>query len=131
MPVKDEKFKRSWLSKSCGKHFCYVCGADWRTCDCPLWDENRLYNVPNRIVEDEVEPNANEIVRARVSEEVVDNLRHHEDVGCAHGRRSQWKYRDQRKQQCEVCYHRLPHYLFECKTCHLLACNNCIRNRLR
>ncbi|KAI1170847.1 hypothetical protein F4777DRAFT_92073 [Nemania sp. FL0916] len=27
----------------CGHHFCYVCGAKWKTCACSHWDEHRLY----------------------------------------------------------------------------------------
>ncbi|ORY58144.1 uncharacterized protein BCR38DRAFT_353683 [Pseudomassariella vexata] len=27
----------------CGAQFCYVCGAEWKTCQCQQWDENRLY----------------------------------------------------------------------------------------
>ena len=31
---------------------------------------------------------------------------------------------------CEECYHNLPGYIFECRQCHIMACNRCKRNRL-
>lgn len=31
---------------------------------------------------------------------------------------------------CEECHHVLREYIFECKQCHLRACNRCRRNRL-
>ncbi|KAI2463784.1 hypothetical protein F4781DRAFT_106431 [Annulohypoxylon bovei var. microspora] len=27
----------------CKYEFCYVCGSRWKTCDCPHWEESRLY----------------------------------------------------------------------------------------
>lgn len=31
---------------------------------------------------------------------------------------------------CEECHHHLPEFIFECRLCHLQACNRCKRNRL-
>ncbi|ETS77786.1 hypothetical protein PFICI_09848 [Pestalotiopsis fici W106-1] len=33
----------------CGFQFCYVCGAQWKTCHCDQWDERRLYERANEI----------------------------------------------------------------------------------
>lgn len=115
----------------CGKHFCYVCGLEWKTCHCELWHENRLYGIANRVVEDEVHPDAEAAERHEAFARAVDGLLNHEVVGCQHGRRSQWKYLQRSEMQCEVCSHHLPQYIFECSACRMLACNRCIRNRLR
>ncbi|KAI5240734.1 hypothetical protein E4T42_08264 [Aureobasidium subglaciale] len=32
----------------CGAQFCYVCGARWRTCDCPRWNESWLVDGGDR-----------------------------------------------------------------------------------
>ncbi|PWY92177.1 hypothetical protein BO70DRAFT_367399 [Aspergillus heteromorphus CBS 117.55] len=45
----------------CGREFCYICGRVWRTCDCPLWHENRLIDMANQGVDEELPPNANEL----------------------------------------------------------------------
>jgi hypothetical protein len=123
----------SWLTyrSRCGKQFCYVCGLKWKTCDCELWHENRLYGIANRVVEDEVHPGADAAERDEALARAVNGLQNHEVVGCQHARRSQWIYRQRAEMQCEVCYHNLPKYIFECRGCRMLACNRCIRNRLR
>lgn len=33
----------------CGHHFCYVCGARWQTCSCPVWHEPNLFHQPIRL----------------------------------------------------------------------------------
>lgn len=116
---------------SCGKEVCYVCGADWRTCACPFWAEARFYDVANRVVHDQVPAHEDEVVRAQVFAEALHQLRNQEVVGCEHGRRSQWRYLARPFRQCELCYRTLPEYIFECKSCRILACNRCIRNRMR
>ncbi|KAF4957993.1 hypothetical protein FGADI_2823 [Fusarium gaditjirri] len=30
------------ISCRCGHQFCYLCGRQWKTCNCPQWDEPRL-----------------------------------------------------------------------------------------
>ncbi|KAH0334986.1 hypothetical protein KCU81_g9228, partial [Aureobasidium melanogenum] len=34
------------------------------------------------------------------------------------------------RHRCEECNHMLPHYIFECRQCHIRACQRCRRNRL-
>ncbi|KAG9699687.1 hypothetical protein KCU95_g3684, partial [Aureobasidium melanogenum] len=33
------------------------------------------------------------------------------------------------RHRCEECNHMLPHYIFECRQCHIRACQRCCRNR--
>ncbi|BGP23238.1 hypothetical protein JCM10295v2_002132 [Rhodotorula toruloides] len=35
----------------CRHEFCFLCLADWKTCNCVLWDETRLYREAQRDVE--------------------------------------------------------------------------------
>ncbi|KAG8358683.1 hypothetical protein FVEN_g3628 [Fusarium venenatum] len=38
------------ISCPCGHQFCYICGARWKTCQCPHWNENRLVDAaPGRV----------------------------------------------------------------------------------
>ncbi|KAJ5455578.1 uncharacterized protein N7458_003842 [Penicillium daleae] len=32
----------------CGREFCYVCGKQWKTCECATWEENRLLEARAR-----------------------------------------------------------------------------------
>ncbi|KAJ5158154.1 Zinc finger C6HC-type [Penicillium coprophilum] len=65
----------------CGREFCYVCGLVWKTCDCPRWHEDRLEEVANQAVDEEVPANADVQVRQDVFHRIVDNLLRHEDDG--------------------------------------------------
>ncbi|KIK92810.1 hypothetical protein PAXRUDRAFT_551814 [Paxillus rubicundulus Ve08.2h10] len=65
-----------------------------------------------------------ETVRQRMVRETMERLR--VDHDCNHGR---WRFR-RGGGRCETCGHNLPHYLFRCEGCEMLACNRCRRNRL-
>ncbi|KAL2833314.1 hypothetical protein BDW59DRAFT_78043 [Aspergillus cavernicola] len=115
----------------CGREFCYICAQVWKTCNCPLWHENRLVAMAHRAVEEEVPQNANIVERRNAFNRIVEGLRQHEDVGCEHHRNSQWAWRDRGSLQCEVCNHDLPEYIFMCKNCRMRACYRCRRHRMR
>ncbi|KAF9220798.1 hypothetical protein BS17DRAFT_713582 [Gyrodon lividus] len=63
-------------------------------------------------------------VRQRMIRETMERLR--VDHDCDHGH---WRFR-KGGGRCESCGHNLPHYLFRCQGCEMLACNRCRRNRL-
>ncbi|KAH9894591.1 hypothetical protein F4778DRAFT_784026 [Xylariomycetidae sp. FL2044] len=55
--------------------FCYVCGAPWKTCKCPVWDEHRLFERGEIIAQRQI-PAAN--ARGRMQnriQEIMANLR--------------------------------------------------------
>ncbi|KAJ5113367.1 hypothetical protein N7456_001901 [Penicillium angulare] len=116
---------------SCGREFCYICGLKWRTCQCPLWHEERLVERANRAVENEVPADADNAQRQAAFDHVYNALANHEVVGCQHNRRWQWGYRDHGDLQCEVCEDVLPQYIFVCTNCQMRACYRCRRHRLR
>lgn len=116
--------------RRCGREFCYVCGREWKGCECPVWDEQRLFRMADLAIE-EVQPEADEDEREAALARAVAELLDHEENGCRHHVRTQWRIRRIAGQQCEVCSIALPYYIFECKSCHMRACNRCIRNRLR
>ncbi|KAJ5738436.1 hypothetical protein N7493_001591 [Penicillium malachiteum] len=43
----------------CGSEFCYTCGGEWRTCDCPLWTDMNMpdYALDNQGVDDQAAEN--------------------------------------------------------------------------
>lgn len=119
------------MNGSCGREFCYVCGSVWKSCECPLWHENRLEEMAIQAVDEEVPANADIHVRQNAFHQIVEDLRQHEDNGCEHHRNSQWVWRNTGSLQCEVGNHYLPEYIFMCKGCRMRACNWCRRHRLR
>lgn len=107
----------------CRAEFCYVCGERWKTCDCLLWNEERLHARGAQIVQRDNQPGNAEVQQRRV-EHAVQNLRERHE--CEHQR---WIYVCG-PHICEECHHTLPQYIFECRQCRLQACNRCRRNRL-
>ncbi|KAK1064491.1 hypothetical protein LTR12_007054 [Friedmanniomyces endolithicus] len=65
-----------------------------------------------------------QVLRERAIAEAVEHLRQNHE--CEHDK---WRW-VRGSHQCEECYHTLPQYIFECRQCHLQACNRCRRNRL-
>lgn len=139
----------------CGAQFCYVCGQRWKDCDCQQWDEHRLLERANQIVDREPErqdelpqnvveePNnplpeqlpvpvgrrggeANELLGRR-NIAVADLVQNlRERHECDH---SGWRWVSG-PHRCEECYFTLPKYIFECRQCRLQTCNRCRMNRL-
>ncbi|KIJ15353.1 hypothetical protein PAXINDRAFT_77424 [Paxillus involutus ATCC 200175] len=109
----------------CKTEFCYLCQALWKTCTCPQWDEERLLAAAEQRVDAQLGAGqGNRTVRQRMVRETMERLR--VDHDCNHER---WRYR-RGGGRCETCGHDLPHYLFRCLGCEILACNRCRRNRL-
>ncbi|KAJ6130079.1 hypothetical protein N7512_002859, partial [Penicillium capsulatum] len=63
----------------CGREFCYICGRVWKTCDCPLWHEERLTNMANQAIDEELPPDANAGQRQNAFDQMVEGLRRHEE----------------------------------------------------
>ncbi|KUJ11856.1 uncharacterized protein LY89DRAFT_653328 [Mollisia scopiformis] len=110
------------MTCTCGAQFCYLCGEKWKTCGCSQWDENRLLARANQVVARQ--PAAPVPQQAARLAAVVQDLRHRHN--CDH---ESWRYVGG-QHQCEQCLHTLPSYIFECRQCHMQACNRCRRNRL-
>ncbi|KAH9223443.1 hypothetical protein DL95DRAFT_420154 [Leptodontidium sp. 2 PMI_412] len=99
--------------------------AKWKTCRCAQWDEHRLYARAEVVVarQPAIHHQPAEQRRARVAAIAQDLLERHE---CDHG---SWRW-VRGPHECEECRHDLPEYIFECRRCHIRACNRCRRNRL-
>lgn len=109
----------------CGTQFCYICGARWKTCECPQWNEDRLVARANQVVQrDAPQLPADNLVRIERVQEVVQTLRDRHN--CEH---RGWRFISG-PNRCEECYFHLPNYIFECQRCRIRACNRCRRNRL-
>ncbi|EIW55494.1 uncharacterized protein TRAVEDRAFT_129017 [Trametes versicolor FP-101664 SS1] len=112
----------------CKAQFCYLCQAPWKTCACPQWDEERLFHAaqaradghPGLVFRREPwDRNPGGLVQA-----LMQQLREHHE--CTHER---WQYR-RGGGGCEECGNYLPHHLYRCRECRILACQRCRRNRL-
>ena len=111
----------------CGAQFCYLCGVPWKNCNCPQWEEDRLIQRANVIVDrnyfmdygyfDEIQR------QVYVAQERMNLIQAH---GCTH----QWWRGRPGPRQCERCNQVLPMFLYECRQCRLMACRRCRYNRL-
>ncbi|OCK89389.1 uncharacterized protein K441DRAFT_619785 [Cenococcum geophilum 1.58] len=113
----------------CNAQFCYVCGLKWKTCQCPQWDEARLYSRAAEIVNRNPQPLPRQgqpevIPRARQVEQAAQRLRERHE--CDHDgawRRLEGRFR------CEDCRSILPKFILECRHCQLQSCVRCRYNR--
>ncbi|CAD6500646.1 BgTH12-06355 [Blumeria graminis f. sp. triticale] len=108
----------------CGSEFCYVCAERWKTCGCEQWDEERLLARTNAIVARQPVAFEDDLFVLDHAADVMQNLRLRHD--CDH---EQWRW-VRGHHRCELCYHTLPSYIFECRECAIQICNRCRRNRI-
>lgn len=94
----------------CGAHFCYVCAATWKTCQCAQWDESRLLDAAQRRVEVEAGGRegrvglAPDVFRERVRVQAEQLRVNHECDPHV------WRYRHGGG-MCEQCNYNLPMFL--------------------
>ncbi|KAL1952155.1 hypothetical protein VTO73DRAFT_1304 [Trametes versicolor] len=106
----------------CRHQFCYLCTAQWKTCRCEQWDENRLVAAAEDRVQRQGVQGRNAVeVQQRVARE-AERLR--VDHDCVH----RWQY-VRGGGTCEGCNDYLGLFLYNCQRCHIWACARCTRNR--
>ncbi|KAH7407616.1 IBR domain-containing protein [Cadophora sp. MPI-SDFR-AT-0126] len=101
------------------------CGERWNTCCCEQCDEHRLYARAEVVVarQPALVNQPPEQRQTRLATVLRDLRDRHE---CDHG---SWRW-VRGPHECEECRHDLPDYIFQCRQCHIQACNRCRRNRL-
>ncbi|KAK4188586.1 hypothetical protein QBC35DRAFT_522767 [Podospora australis] len=108
----------------CSAQFCYVCGDRWKSCSCPQWEEARLLDRANALVDRNARaPQAGQPGRANLVERERQNLMANHQ--CEH---RSWGSRSGRH-RCEECHDTLPNYIYECRQCRIMACRRCRFNR--
>lgn len=122
-------FMADMPSCRCNAQFCYVCGLKWKTCQCPQWDEARLYSRATEIVNRNPQPLPRQgqpqvIPRARQVEQAAQRLRERHE--CDH--HGAWR-RLEGRFRCEDCRSILPKFILECRRCQLQSCVRCKYNR--
>jgi len=120
-PREEANVHRSCVCKS---EFCCVCGAPWKTCRCDQWDEERLYERAEAVVDRQP---AGQQGRAERIQQAAEQLR--ENHECEHER-----FRgiggQGRKFECEMCGGTYENWILRCRQCLMICCNRCRRNRL-
>ena len=86
----------------CGAQFCYDCGEKWKTCDCPQWHEQRLYERAEQVVAggDDMQVQANAVA--------VDLIEEHD---CTH---QHWLFIRRERVRCEECSEVIRTFIFRC-----------------
>ncbi|KAH7391264.1 hypothetical protein BKA64DRAFT_579085 [Cadophora sp. MPI-SDFR-AT-0126] len=114
------------MSCPCKTQFCYLCAAfPWKACECPQWDEDRLMERAQEVVE--IQNRGNRVAGPPALNAVLtvaENIagRHN----CQHTR-----FVSQRgENQCSMCQDTMPEFIYSCVNCHTLLCRRCRRNRL-
>ncbi|KAK3328727.1 hypothetical protein B0H66DRAFT_519 [Apodospora peruviana] len=109
----------------CQAEFCYVCGKKWKTCRCEQFDQDRLLERAEAVVDRRRDAQRiPDVQRENLVRREMEHLRANHQ--CEHAR---WRSRGGRH-QCEECHDTLPNYILECTQCRLMACRRCRYNRL-
>ena len=96
---------------TCRHEFCYACGANWKTCECPNWDEQYI-----AAENDDDNPEA-----------AAEGPDQHGVGRCEH---ELWTFVRGRG-VCADCHWRSNLFTMVCNQCGLRACRRCMQNRLR
>ena len=107
----------------CRAEFCYLCGERWKHCPCEQWNEDRLIDRAQVIVDRA--PARNPVDNARRVEQEAQRLRARHE--CDH---TAWHKVVLGNLMCENCNFQPGSYLLECRQCALRACVRCKRHRL-
>lgn len=112
----------------CGHQFCYLCGRQWRTCNCPQWNERNLWAQGG-----EIAAAAAAQVRARARARArapAPAARPVQPAGCRH--RSYRPFdRVDGQDECDDCGTEMPQYILSCPECELVLCLRCLETRRR
>ncbi|RKL48804.1 hypothetical protein BFJ70_g1746 [Fusarium oxysporum] len=107
------------ISCRCGHQFCYLCGRQWKTCNCPQWDERRLMARAGELA----------AARARVPAPAPAPVaRPVQPVGCRHRNYRPFD-RVEGEDECNDCGSEMRQYIFSCPNCELVLCRRCLEAR--
>ncbi|PHH55283.1 hypothetical protein CFIMG_003936RAa [Ceratocystis fimbriata CBS 114723] len=104
----------------CSFEFCYVCGVEWKNCQCPQWEERRLIARAEAVVD---RGGVNQQNRPLAVANMQRILRNNHVCDHVH-----WNTLGGSR-NCEDCGDRLPMYIYECRQCRILRCRRCRFNR--
>ncbi|KAF4983168.1 hypothetical protein FDECE_17362 [Fusarium decemcellulare] len=105
----------------CGAEFCYKCGETWKTCECAQWDEAEIWDRANAVAARAPGP---PLIQPQLIQRIMQNLRVNHECDHDSWRRRRGMY------VCENCTELMPHFIYECEQCALMACASCRWNRL-
>ncbi|RAH55205.1 hypothetical protein BO85DRAFT_470556 [Aspergillus piperis CBS 112811] len=117
------------ITCKCRAEICYLCGLQWKTCECVTWDEGRLLARAAEVVDRQapapLAPPIRDILVQRMRANLMEN---HE---CEHrGRFRRLEGSGWGVFECEICGARHRKYILECRQCQIVVCENCRRNRI-
>ncbi|KAL4908967.1 hypothetical protein BDW74DRAFT_75581 [Aspergillus multicolor] len=97
------------INCKCTAQFCYLCGAKWKTCNCPQFEERRLYARPEGAAQAEA------------------NNRMLNIGQCPHNARFQRIDLNRQLGVCAECNSEHYLFLFRCRMCPMEVCIDCRR----
>ncbi|KAF2866427.1 hypothetical protein BDV95DRAFT_631857 [Massariosphaeria phaeospora] len=113
----------------CKAQFCYVCGVQWKNCQCPEADARRIEERAEDIVDREAPANLPHAERQQRVRQIQHDLE--ENHECEHPGKFQRVFDGPRRGfRCEMCDARHWKYILRCRHCYLSVCEECRRNRI-
>lgn len=116
------------LSCRCKHAFCYLCGAEWKSCPCPQFTERHLIRATEVRADRQggaaLDGAEREALLQRARREIQD--RHdcqHESFQC---RRIDY---DEDDIDCEQCGFSMDNFVMQCRGCQMQLCKRCQLNR--
>ncbi|KAF5700677.1 arylsulfatase [Fusarium mundagurra] len=97
------------ISCRCGHQFCYLCGRQWRTCNCPQWDERHLLAHAGELAA--VAARAQARLRAQVRAAPAPAARPVQPPGCRHRNYRPFD-RVEGQDDCDDCGAEMRQYIF-------------------
>jgi hypothetical protein len=110
--------------RRCRHEFCYLCGATWKTCGCPHWEEGRLVRAAAQRVLQNPEAQAMDQGQFQQAVENMAEALRTEHACPGHA----WFYRQPPlEQECRNCGYWLNRYCYVCRhgICGTVVCRTC------
>ncbi|KAF7185151.1 putative E3 ubiquitin-protein ligase ARI3 [Pseudocercospora fuligena] len=101
----------SRYSCRCGHHFCYVCGQQWRTCNCASFNRRRLREHAELVAQRE---------HRRDVRVVEEQLRERHECDHEHFVRI-----EEPNHRCDDCRDTLTRFIYRCEQCRIEMCYRC------
>ncbi|EFQ30658.1 IBR finger domain-containing protein [Colletotrichum graminicola] len=116
----------------CQSHFCYLCLAEWKNCQCPMWDEGRLLAAgEERVQRDPRARNLAQEERQAAVQQAQIYIEENHDCNHAFWRSISINPNTRHLGWCLGCDERMSVFIYQCRQCEILACRRCRYNRFR
>ncbi|KAF1977027.1 hypothetical protein BU23DRAFT_662342 [Bimuria novae-zelandiae CBS 107.79] len=113
----------------CHAEFCYLCGTEWKGCQCRQADYDRMLERAEEIVDRDAVVDLPIVERRRRVQQVQQQIMQNHE--CEHtGRFRRVEGGGRRGFRCEMCGNRHWRFILQCRHCPIQLCHECRCNRI-